>query len=60
MRHQVICDKLAELTGKEVLQLQGKGGFWIRGEGFLSLANARRKTGIAVPSRPKQVGRPSP
>lgn len=31
--------------------LSGKGGFWIRGEGFITLAAARKRTGIAAPKR---------
>ena len=50
MRHQVLGDTLAEKTGCEVLQ--GKGGFWVRGRGFVTLAQARKMTGIVAPKRP--------
>ncbi len=52
MRHQVISDKLQELYGAPVLQ--GKGGFWIRGHGFITLAKARKLTGVKAPSRERQ------
>lgn len=48
-RHQVIGDKLSEIYKAEVLQ--GKSGFWIRGHGFITLAKARKLTGIKAPSR---------
>jgi len=51
-RHQVISDKLEEHYGAPVLQ--GKGGFWIRGHGFITLAKARKITGIKAPSRERQ------
>lgn len=31
--------------------LHGKGGFWLKGEGFVSLAKARRMTGTKAPKR---------
>lgn len=45
-------DVLAALKaqGKEVMM--GKGGFFIKGEGFLSLSKARRLTKIRAPKRP--------
>ena len=52
-RHQVIGDALAELTGREVVQ--GKGGFWVRGQGWISLAKARTLTGIPAPKRAKRA-----
>jgi hypothetical protein len=39
--------------GKEVIS--GKGGFWIRGEGFVTLAQARRLVGIPAPKRVKKA-----
>jgi hypothetical protein len=41
---------LENLKGKDNV-LYGKGGFWIRGEGWISLAKARRITGIKAPKR---------
>lgn len=35
--------------GLEVLA--GKGGFFIKGEGFISLAQARKRTGVATKKR---------
>lgn len=40
-----------EAQGLEVLK--GKGGFWIRGEGHITLAQARKRTSIAAPARPR-------
>ena len=51
MRHQVIEGKLAEIYAAEVLQ--GKGGFWIHGHGFITLAKARKLTGIKAAPRPR-------
>ena len=42
-------------AGNEVMA--GKGGFWIKGTGFISLSKARKLTGIMAPKRtyhPKQ------
>lgn len=58
MRHQVLGDTLAEHIGvADSDVLQGKGGFWVRGHGFYTLAQARRVTGIkATPRRrPERV-----
>lgn len=41
-----------ELMGKEVIY--GKGGFWIKDEGFITLAQARKMTGVAAPKREKR------
>lgn len=49
MRHQVLGDALKEKMAADVLQ--GKGGFWVKNKGFYTLAEARRLTGIAAPSR---------
>ena len=35
--------------------IKGKGGFWIRGEGFVSLAQARKRTGVIAPKRQKRI-----
>jgi hypothetical protein len=42
---------LAALQSAGLEVLSGKGGFWIKGEGFLTLAQARKRTGIAAPER---------
>ena len=47
MRHQIIGDHLAEHYGTKVLQ--GKGGFWIKGNGFITLKKAREITGVSAP-----------
>lgn len=31
--------------------IYGKGGFWVKGQGFLSLSQARKLTGILAPKR---------
>jgi hypothetical protein len=31
--------------------IYGKGGFWIKGQGFITLAQARKLTGIQAPKR---------
>lgn len=41
--------KALEANGAEVLR--GKGGFWIKGKGFITLAQARKQTGIDAPKR---------
>lgn len=43
-----VAAALAEM-GHEVLG--GKGGFWLRGRGYVSLEQARRMTAIAAPKR---------
>jgi hypothetical protein len=40
--------------GFEVLGAKG-GGFYVRGEGFVSMAQARKRTGIAAPKRAPSV-----
>lgn len=45
---QDVQNKLREM-GKQVLS--GKGGFWIKDQGFVSLAKARKMTGISAPKR---------
>lgn len=34
--------------------VHGKGGFWLRDHGFVTLAQARRMTGVEAPKRPMQ------
>jgi len=41
-----------EARGHEVLS--GKGGFWLHGQGFVSLAKARQMTGITAKPRPRR------
>lgn len=41
---------LNKIKGEENV-LYGKGGFWIKGEGWISLAQARKLTGIKAPKR---------
>ncbi len=55
-RTGTINDVLAALTaqGHEVLRGKG-GGFWIKGEGHVSTAQARRRTGIAAPRRERRA-----
>jgi hypothetical protein len=40
-------------TGREVVS--GKGGFFVKGEGFISLAQARKLTGIQAPKRAESM-----
>ena len=49
MKHQVIRDNLAENYQADVIQ--GKGGFWVKGHGFITLAAARKITGIPATTR---------
>jgi hypothetical protein len=44
-------DVLNALQAQGFEVLAGKGGFWIRGEGHITLAQARKRTGIAAPKR---------
>lgn len=51
-------DVKAALEAQGLEALKGKGGFWIRNEGWISLAQARKRTGLAaVPRqiRPRQT-----
>lgn len=41
-----------ESQGLEVLY--GKGGFFIRGEGWISFAQARKRSGVAAPDELKR------
>ena len=48
----VLGHELAEKLGKRHYDvLQGKGGFWIKGKGFFTIAKARKLTGIKAPTR---------
>ena len=57
MRQQVLGDALGEKLGVNSPEkgfgnvLQGKGGFWVKGKGFYTLAQARKITGIEAPKR---------
>ena len=42
-----------EAQGFEVMQ--GKGGFWLRGHGHVTTAQARRMTGLAAEPRVRRV-----
>jgi hypothetical protein len=46
-----------EAQGLEVLK--GKGGFWVKGEGHITLAQARKRTGIAAPARQRREPQPA-
>lgn len=46
---RVLMDALEKATGMPVLH--GKGGFWIKGHGFVTIAKARRMTGVPAPER---------
>lgn len=52
-QHEDISAALSALKGAEVCF--GKGGFWIRGQGFITLAQARRLTGIAGPKHERRA-----
>ena len=57
MAHQLLGDALGEKLGVNSPEkgfgnvLQGKGGFWVKGKGFYTLAQARKITGIKAPKR---------
>ena len=58
IRHQVLAHTLAEQLGKHHYDVvYGKGGFWIKGKGFFTLAQARKLTGIkpTTTRKPKTV-----
>jgi len=49
IRHQVLFHTLAEQLGKKHYDVCfGKGGAWIKGKGFYTIAQARKLTGIPV------------
>ena len=52
MKHQVLADTLAEKLGKHQWDvIHGKGGFWIKGDRFYTLREARKITGLPAPTR---------
>jgi len=59
IRHQVLAHTLAEKLGKQHSDIvAGKGGFWIKGKGFYTIAQARKLTGIkAAPRNERPVMR---
>jgi len=60
MKHPEVATALANTLGKEVGDLMyGKGGFFVRGGGFISLAKARRMTGIKGPKRNPRLIQPA-
>ena len=59
---------MAELSGKQKAKLSGalkrhykvdvaygKGGFFVRGKGHITVAQARRVTGVKAPARPRKA-----
>lgn len=42
---------IAKFKDAGVEAIYGKGGFFLRGEGWVSFAEARKRTGIAAPER---------
>jgi hypothetical protein len=46
---------LNALTAQGLEVLSGKGGFFVRGEGWISLAAARKRTGIATPKTTRRA-----
>ena len=56
MKHKDIIEALQTKYNSDVLF--GKGGFWVKGEGFISLAKARKITGIKGTERKPQEMRP--
>ena len=54
--HQVLAHTLAEQLGKKHYDvIFGKGGFWIKGLGFYTIAKARKLTGIKAPPRKQRM-----
>ena len=49
MANQTAIVDALKAQGKEVVS--GKGGFWVKGEGFITLAAARKLTGLKAPER---------
>jgi hypothetical protein len=52
------AEVLAALQAEGLQVLTASGGFFVKNEGFVSLASARRRTGIMAPNRkhqPRQV-----
>ena len=52
MRHQVIGMELGEIYQAPVVQ--GKGGFFVKGHGFITLRKARELTGHPAPAKVKR------
>jgi hypothetical protein len=52
-------DVLTALQAQGLEVLKGKGGFWIRGEGHITLAQARKRTGTAAPKRERRATQPA-
>ena len=60
MSHCVLGHTLAETLGGTFADVcEGKGGFWIKGKGFYSIAAARRITGIKPPKHNLQERQPA-
>ncbi|KKM19714.1 hypothetical protein LCGC14_1652790 [marine sediment metagenome] len=54
-RNKALKDALAKHLGIDSVDvLQGKGGFWVKGQGFWTIAKARRVTGIKATPRPRR------
>lgn len=45
-QRQQIIERFAEMG---IEAMHGKGGFWLRGHGHVSFAQARKMTGVSVP-----------
>lgn len=52
-QRQAIIAKFAE---QGIPALHGKGGFFLKGEGWISFAAARKRTGVDVPENLKREG----
>jgi hypothetical protein len=57
MRHEENAAIIAAYTARGTDACSGKGGFHIRGRGFVSLAQARKETGVnmAAKREPRMV-----
>ena len=59
-RHHILATTLGEVLGVNSPTkgwgnvLHGKGGFWVKGKGFYTIAQARRLTGIKAPARERR------
>lgn len=49
MGHQELIKGLSDKLGVDVIS--GKGGFWAKGKGFYTIAQARKLTGIKATPR---------
>jgi hypothetical protein len=45
---------IAEFAKQGIPALSGKGGFFLKGEGFITYAAARKRTGVEVPEELKR------